>query len=309
MIQKSSNLKGQPYTANHYVPQFLLQEWCVSDHRRGDALFLRAIGHGYNGPAVISRAPKSVASEDYLYAISRHDGSYLTLIESGYFTTSIDTLGSKAHAVLKARGVNGLNDEERRWWARFLCAQMIRVPAMAEKMREVLEQDDSFKLATVEDLKYGLGSADEKLIDMLEEQAGDDIASQEPAWFPVVVQNLVDKRPFLSSHWSIHDVPATEDEVLLGDNPFILSSHDEDRDFVCVLPITPRKIFVAASNPDTAAKFQLIEMADLVRETNTFTASNARKWVFATNDRLRDFVVVHMPRNGEATIRVQKPSA
>ncbi|MCL9846990.1 DUF4238 domain-containing protein [Ralstonia solanacearum] len=272
----------------------------MPDPRRGGALFLRAIGRGYRGPAVVSRVPRRVANKDYLYAIALKDGSYHPLVECGYFTKSIDTPGSKAHAILKEQGVNGLNEEERGWWARFLCAQMIRVPAAADRMREMLEHDDAFQLATVEDLKHGLGSADELLIDELERCAGRDIVSQSPAWFPVVVQSLLDKRPFLSSHWSIHNIPTTEDEVLLGDNPFILSSHDEDRDFICVLPITPRKIFVAASNPDTAAKFQLIEMADLVRETNEFTASQAMEWVFATDDRLSDFVVAHLPREGEA---------
>ncbi|SOF00923.1 Protein of unknown function [Burkholderia sp. OK233] len=287
--------KGQPYTDNHYVPKFLLDEWCVPDPKRDDARFLHAIGHGYAGPAIVTRVPRHVANSPFLYGIKLEDGHFTTLLESGYFTPKIDTRGAAAHSKLASVGVDGLSETERMWWARFLCAQMIRVPSMAERMHELLKHDSAFEGASVESLKYGLDSDEEELIDEVAEKVGENVVIHAPAWFPVTIAALVRTRPFLTSHWLVRDIPPLGNELLLSDNPFILSSRADDEDFICALPLTPRKLFIAASPQSAAGKLSSVEISELVRETNEFVVSNATKWVFATDDRLADFVTKHLP--------------
>lgn len=284
--------QGADYRSHHYVPQFLLQAWCMPDPRRNDKR-LRQIGRRphIGGPRVSPKTPRGVACIDDLYTIQLAERVSRSL-ERDYFGPRIDNGGSQAHATLVAMGVDGLDDAARENWARFLCAQMARTPAMVK----LLERQVAMYAGevTVEALLAGLEEPEREIVVGLIEEIGDGVKHDARAWLITVITALVRTRPFYSSRWLIRDLSGACSELLLGDNPLILSSHDGDRDFICALPLAPRQLFLAATNDASIAGLKKVSADNLVKETNRFTVTQASASVFATNGDLQDFVVKHL---------------
>lgn len=281
------------FKSNHYVPRFLLDEWCVPDPKRNNEPRLRQIGHRphVGGPRVSPKTPRGVACIDDLYSVELADRVSRS-VERDYFGPRIDTCGSQAHVTLVTHGVAGLDEEARMNWAYFLCAQMVRTPMMVKLVEEQVENDRDE--ATARNLMENLEAADQAIVARLIDEIGDRGIEQASPWLINIIASLVQTRPFRSSHWLVRDISHACSELLLGDNPLILSSQEDDSDFICALPITPRKLFLAANNETAIAGLTNVSANNLVKETNRFTVTQASTSVFATNDKLQHFVVKHL---------------
>lgn len=216
-------------------------------------------------------------------------------VERDYFGSRIDTCGSQAHVTLVTDGVAGLDQEAKTNWAYFLCAQMVRTPKMVKLVEEEIanHRDE----ATAKNLMENLDAIDQAIVARLIDEIGDYGVKQASPWLINIVAALVRTRPFRSSHWLVRDISDACSELLLGDNPLILSSQEGDRDFICALPLTPRKLFLAANSKTAIAGLAKISANNLVKEANRFTVTQASKSVFATDDKLKHFVVKHLPHN------------
>ncbi|WP_217591160.1 DUF4238 domain-containing protein [Burkholderia sp. GbtcB21] len=285
--------QGNSFKSNHYVPQFLLQAWCVRDPRRNNELHLRQIGHRphVGGPRVSPRTPSGVACVDFLYGVQLA-ARISTSVERDYFSARIDREGSDAYRTLISTGVGSLDAVGRKSWARFLVAQMARTPNMVKLLeKQIGESTDD---VTVEQLTIGLDQEDREIVEELAQEIGPGVVGEAAVWLIQIISTLVRKKPFRTSNWLIRDASDACSELLLGDNPLILSSEDEDRDFICVLPLTPRKLFLAASSAARADQLKQVSINTLVKETNRYTTSQAAQSVFATDESLQMFIVKHL---------------
>jgi hypothetical protein len=108
-----------------------------------------------------------------------------------------------------------------------------------------------------------------------------------------LIQRLMDNRP-LGKHlnglvWKV--VPLESAYTLLtSDRPLVMTNGLAKPTGHLALAIGPRKLFIAANTPETASTIATLQHDDLVGQMNDLVCKQARRYVFAIDDRQRTFI-------------------
>ena len=273
---------------HHFVPAFLLREWQTGEDDKLTSL------RWARGAVVANRyKAKSVAKQRHLYSTGMAEGRPDNKLEREFMGPRVDDPAAIAHQVMLNEGIEALNEQHWRDWARFLVCQMMRTPKMVTHVRlrdrEILMRGDEPVAADV----LEPGEPQVPLSQWLEEH--------EPGLFddlgidtlPHIINSQLLNGVFLEAIWATRDIKHAKFDFLVSDTPLVYEGK-MNSNFLFALPLSPRKLFLAYSDAQTGENVKKTK-ADAVAITfNRAQADQADSYVFSTNDKQRAIVVRYL---------------
>lgn len=217
--------------------------------------------------------------------MNKHDIEQLVLQQ-------VDNDAALVREKLRNRQLQTLAHGERCSWVRFIMSLRMRDPAV---VRDLVSQSD-------QELRRSLADNPNEYLQLTD---GNDPASLEE-WtdinFPGLIENfgltfyrgLLDDpqigNKLLQLKWWVFDVSDGLNLLLLGDRPCIFFEGIDDPNLSIALPIAPNKVFIATRGDMLANELPRIRLPTLVTRINEATVAQARKYIYACDDRSLRFV-------------------
>ena len=282
------------HVQHHFVPRFLLEEWTGVDHRL-------TVFRWANGSLLDSRcSPKAVAKVKHLYSRNRDSQAPDVRLEKDYFGPLLDDPAAPIHQKLLAQGVPALRDQERLDWSRFLLAQLVRVPRAIAFIRELGDgflRQEIRKMATnagrPESVEYFDRPENVKLL----EDEGLKVMRR-------FIESPAYNRFLLHGHWTTIDIERGAYDALLTDSPVAYLGDLNKNAFVFMLPLSPRRLFVAASTREDLDRLSAPGWQSFVKAANRHMVRASDQYIYATNPwSHKALVEKYLPRNEESPPR------
>ena len=94
--------------------------------------------------------------------------------------------------------------------------------------------------------------------------------------------------------WILVDLPDSKYELLTSDRPLVRPMGFDNPQAYLVLPLSPRKLWLAAHTDYYKRNLMNVDQAAVVREINKAVVSQAREFVWGTDASQLSFVKKHM---------------
>jgi hypothetical protein len=277
------------HSIHHYVPSFLLKNWHGGSE--GKLTQFQWLPTG----TLEAKHYKSgaVAKEPHLYSTINGDGSLDTSIEKEFFTDVIDDKAAPILIKLHDNNIDSLTKEERDTWARFLIAQIVRLPSNV---------DGYERSAKNELLEGALAMATEQkrpeLFKYLVENtanAGKNIARE-------ILSTTIESEKILplvlNASWHVFSTGQAEHKLLIGDSPMLKQGSLQDS-FLWILPISPT-LFFCATNQSQLLQIVDIQTRESARKVveilNLTTITKAEKYVYGTDSTHESIIKQHLKK-------------
>ena len=274
---------------HHYIPQFLLRPWANSTNDRRIEVFRLDLAHLPSS----RHTPKYTGYQDNLYALTREEvaGMEQHAVEKS-FLAQVDNFAADVRDKLIDEGFETLSLNERKDWVIFLMSLRLRQPNIIDMLRQDAE----------EQLRANLAEQPNEY----EELAGVNDPSTLEEWtereYPGLIENfglsifagLVNNRnignKILNMKWWLWDFSDTEHDLLIADHPCIFTSGIDESNLVVVLPITPKKAFMATQSEAVAGLMREQHSRELVTRINESSISQTNTRIYARNALPRRFI-------------------
>ncbi len=275
---------------HHYIPVFYLTRWVGADGRL--CRFSRPVGTIVKTKRVV---PKGTGFEPRLYTTQGLPLDQAQTMEKD-FMAKLDTQASEALVMLET----GLPDGQwtrgpRSAWSRFLLAQRLRAPEDIAQLKSSVTEDWSVADSRIAEA-YEAGRSE-----AFPATVGEYLKSQSPgdtdaAAFKVA-RTLMD-HPRIGGminnmHWSVLDFPTEAEPLLTSDRPVWITATLIEQGAMIVMPIGPRRLFVAAPDPTTLERVNAQSRAELAHGWNRVTAQHAVRYVYGVDAALLPMVQEH----------------
>jgi Protein of unknown function (DUF4238) len=262
---------------HHFIPEAFLEPWCS-----GGRLTCFAIKHGH---LCIDRySPAQVARQPCLYSLHGVSPGQAQSIETKLLQ-SIDNAAALVHKMWLNDTHPKLTVKQREDWGRFVLSLRVRTPHMInvlrEKGREAVMDDFLRNPDEFEAIKGSLHHS--SLPDLVQEKA--QVLVDNFGLTNVFPQLLLESEilpDFLSLYWQALEFRRNRYSLLLADNPVFIHGHKNDG-WLWALPISPSRVFVAASRP-------LNRRRDPVKEANISSIRQATTYIYASGSEAQRFI-------------------
>lgn len=265
------------HDSHHFVPAFLLRQW-----EKGNDEKLTAFRWARDKMHASRFKAKSVAKQRNLYSTGGKASPISNWAEANFLGPRVDGPAAVAIRVMLFEGIEAL--EEKHWtdWARFLVAQMIRIPAMIEYLRrrgrELLSDGDEPYTSS--------------WIEKHEPDAFDDLGI---STLPQIINSKRLNGALLRATWATRCVRRARRDLLISDVPLVLDGSLEE-DFLVGLPISPRKLFLAYSSDRVETRVRRLQDDGVVTLFNRTQVVQADRYVYATDTCQQQLVIRHLRR-------------
>jgi len=275
---------------HHYIPEFYLQEWAGPQTR-----LLVEFCRRYRDKVVARpTAPAGTGYQPGLYKDPNAPEGEEYVIETKLMS-SIDNWASKALQLFKTMGLlpGKLESEEALGWCRFLYSLIVRNPDHLEVIREKLRTLDPAEILEYirDDYPRIRRPGDPESFDEYKEA----FVKAPPDIDPVMVlQSLMrSKRVFrviASFKWHTMTLNTPKFPLLTSDRPIIMTNGLVGDNAHFVLPIGPRRLFIATKTMETFQSFVQRNPEEFARAINDRVCMQARKYVYGNDDSQLHFV-------------------
>lgn len=258
---------------HHFVPQFALRYWAEAD---GRVPYFARIGRQIVRGRV---APEYTGFEPDLYAFNDVDGDRRHLVEEEFFK-KLDNAAAPIYARMEQREPN-LSAEERIVWATFLMAANARVPEKIELAKQIANKHVRQALAErpEEYLAVRGDAVEPTVLDWVESN----LSGIENLGLVQMVKFLSNERhvrEFLELEWIVHSLAHANVQLLLGDRPLWTKGRPSDPEFIAMMPLSPRSVFVASRSKRAIQRTIDAKPNILVRRMNESIAAYAMLRVY-----------------------------
>ncbi|MBY3220872.1 DUF4238 domain-containing protein [Rhizobium laguerreae] len=269
---------------SHYIPQFYLKPWEGADGklevflRRSDGLIVSKRLH---------RKATGYAADLYkLPGVSPADEHKM---ESA-FMAPIDDEAVHARDLLLGE-ITPAGGRTRNAWARFVLSLMLRNP---EEVAEFKKNYTDLIMTPQADFqaKYDVMKQEGDPGRFEEWMVKDDATHVErSAMFAITtfIEHPRVLRLFQGMHWMVIDTSSVKRRLMTSDRPVMLTQGMLQYAGHYALPISPTRLFLAATTVQFAQQFASLRPGKIVREINKLVIGQARKYVYAVDGtRLAD---------------------
>jgi Protein of unknown function (DUF4238) len=286
-------MKKEP--KDHYTPVFYLRQWARTKGelceftKPGDQVETRMVGPAGTGHVHGLNTVEGLPPAETRY------------LEEVFFQIADDG----AARVLKKflRPPCTLNTKQRSAWSRFIMALMVRNPECLEKYKKVAVEIFQDSLPSIE----AAYAKDRKPTDPPTYAEYANLHGPNPAARTIVrvVQHLADN-PDLGlqlnrMRWTVLHNPNLKTELLTSDRPWLTTNGIGPPKGELLIPISPFHLFVATNNWETEMKVRAVwDAGEAVEAVNDRVASQARKYVYGTDDKQFEFVSTRLGRQWTA---------
>ena len=275
---------------HHYIPVFYLERW-TDPKSRQLVEYCRRYKKG-----VIAR-PTFPAGTGYvpgLYKLPGAPPGEEYIIE----TKLMSSIDNWAAIALQRMMVDGdppgkLDAREALGWCQFLYSLIVRNPEHLDRIKEKLTTLDAGDI--LEDVRGDYpkirGKGDPENFDDFK-----DAFIKNPVEVPAirVLPELVKSkrvvRMLASFKWQTVTVNTAKYPLLTSDRPVIMSNGLIQHDAHIVLPISPRRLFIATKNEETFQYFREMNPNELAHAVNNQVSQQAHKFVFGCDGSQLRFV-------------------
>ncbi len=285
----------QQSVRHHYIPVFYLEAWTGADG------MLCEISRPRNRATPKRVAPKATGFERHLYTVTGIPADKRSVVEDDYFQ-KVDGTAAEALQFMLQTGGHDMPDRLRRGWARFILSLRQRNPEKlaelkrmsSDRLEEILEQirgdDGSTGIPSLpEGMSFG------EFATHMRQDVRDKI------WAEVLLGVIDTPRSglFLANmRWSIVTVTAGSPGLLTSDRPVIMTNGLDHADGELILPISPTQVFLAVNSEAQEHVARGVETEKLRRLINEKITRQAKRFVYAQDDKQLRFVENRLCRNG-----------
>jgi hypothetical protein len=277
---------------HHHVPQFLLGGWCRDDGKL--AVYSRK-----NNQLVIDwHTPEHTAFEPHLYRISALPAEDQQWVEREVMSKAVDGPAATILRRLQSGELGSFDSNDRSAWTRFMLAQWVRSPEMIAKIRRdgrdallrSLETNPEEYLAVRGDSPHST------LLDWVNANAEglDEIVSMGS----VLPRMITDAGPggiVINMRWEVLHLTGSKTDLLTSDQPVVRLGGLKSRACMIVIPLDPRRLFVA-SHYDRG--FQRFAPDKIAKEANKTIVAAARVRVFGSGLHHKPLAEKYLCREG-----------
>jgi hypothetical protein len=286
-----------PPAKHHYIPQFLLAAWATNAGKLWR--FLRPFPGKL---AVKAVAPAEIGYERHLYATPGLPAEKAQQVEQR-FLSPLDTQAAEAHRLLLS-GTTLMAQKQRSAWSRFIMSQWFRTPTGLGHFKEAMglvltARDEPLNKRYVEVRKPGDPETLEEAIGTLGPAFGGQAAMD---LFRKMVDDPKNGKRLNNMRWSVVDTTCGG-ELLISDAALQQSKAGlfSPQGYLTI-PIAPRKLFVAASQPEVLEAVHALSHEDLVARTNRAMVRYASSFVGATDRSQEAFIAENFGRDEHLTL-------
>ncbi|UGS91263.1 DUF4238 domain-containing protein [Ralstonia wenshanensis] len=285
---------GLPNRRHHFVPDFLLKHWIGPDRK------LTYFQWRSDGVLHTDRCgSRGAGYEEHLYSQNYPSGHKDTSVERDVLTALIDTPSAPVHVKLLNGELDSLKTTERETWARFLVAQLVRVPSMVQYLRDAgrhLLLADIENLDPPDEIKEQLGNL--TLQQYLETSAAWQLDNASTRALEHVIKSSQLNEVFLQAHWAVHTIERSNLDLVIGDRPLLLEGQMTET-FLFMLPLSPTVLFFAANDYEIVRNIAAHNQSDVVCTINMESIAVADKYVYATDTRQMAMVDQYLRKPSE----------
>ncbi|ESY64766.1 hypothetical protein X742_25055 [Mesorhizobium sp. LNHC232B00] len=247
--------------------------------------------------------PTQSGGEDYLYSDPTKPVGEAQWVEKN-FMSPMDSLAHDALTMIEA-GDPRINRESkaRSAWSRFLMSLMMRMPNDIETLKTSLNEEWLLRIPKLEQeyLKKKQPGGPATFAEYLESRGSKDFES----WAISIAPKLIDHRLIGSMinnmRWFFRQVSG-HSEFLTSDRPILTLYEFASQDSYIMLPIGPRRLFVAVNNIETQRLIERRESVEFVAGINRLIVGAAKEFVFACDDSHSEFVTEHFGKRPRTTM-------
>ncbi|MCP3386184.1 DUF4238 domain-containing protein [Bradyrhizobium sp. CCGUVB4N] len=275
---------------HHYIPEFYLQEWADGETRQLIEFCRR------HKDVVVAR-PTAPAGTGYVPGLYKDrdapKGEEYVIEER--LMSSIDNWASKALQQFKTMGSlpGSLESQEALGWCRFLYSLIVRNPdhleVIREKLRtmdrtEILEyvRDDYPRIRRPEDPE----NFDEYKADFIKSPPDIDPVKV----LPTLMRSKRVFRVIASFKWHTMTMNTPKYPLLTSDRPVIMTNGLVSDHAHLVMPIGPRRLFIATRTMETFESFKQRHPKEFAKAINDRICLQARKFVYGSDKSQLRFV-------------------
>lgn len=279
-------MSANPPAKHHYIPRFQLAQWAIDNGKLWRFLQPR--------PAKIVTklvAPAEIGYEKDLYITAGLPPDRAQQVEQ-HFMSRLDDQAAEAHQLILSGKLRNLTQKQRSAWSRFIMSQWFRTPQglryFKEAMSHILAAPDALIHARYKEIrKAGYPDSFEELVAMMNPHFADQASMgllrkmiDDPKnglrlnQMPCLVIETKESHEFLISDASLQQGSAG----IFSDQGFL------------TLPISPRKLFVAASRADIVRSIQSLPRRELIARHNRAVVRRASIFVGATDLSQKGFI-------------------
>ena len=275
---------------HHYIPQFLLSKWSGGSADKTLEVFRLDLHKLVSD----RHTPEYTGYEDDLYALSesrvasmaRHDN------ESKYLSP-IDDKAANVLQKLETGNLKTLTPSERNHWARFLMSLRVRQPSVISEL--ISENTRGLFRKSLESNPYEYEKQRQKhdpasFADWAENQHPGMLENFGISILSKIIDNQAVGQRICNMRWWIWDFTGAKHDLLLGDNPLILTSSIEDSNLILALPISPAKVFMATQSDKVVAILKTQEISYLATRLNESSVTQSESRIYARNKKHWRFI-------------------
>lgn len=275
---------------HHFIPQFYLRRW--SNPERKVCRFSRPYDKIIPKMTPIS----GTGGQDRLYELKTVSPEYAQWFEKGPMK-AIDTAANHVLDLLEAGKVESLTVDQRKMWAGFLMSMLMRGPRDIEAIKAAYA-DEWQRL--IPEIVADFEGSENEITRSLAKNIPEMLAKDSPLlgdWGLEMAVSLMDHSGIgtiiINMQWMVREFPEDAPELLTSDRPVMQSGELIANDDYLMLPIGPRKLFIAVGDIETVLRVRAYDAALQAEAVNKFIVGRAQECVYGTNDVQLEFVRKH----------------
>ncbi|GHA13193.1 hypothetical protein GCM10007989_04720 [Devosia pacifica] len=283
-----SESRQNPAHKHHYIPAFYLKRWATGVD--GKLTEFRRV-HG-NRIAVRRAHPNATGFMDRLYELQHVEPAAASILETHFFAP-IDNAASDALDLLDQPNIWEGNWTARRTsaWSRFIYSLLVRSPEdVAVFRREWPREIRQIDAADEEDYKeHAPPGFDGSILDLIDSMTEREHELSMAQVFAYCIDSSRVAQEINNLHWSVYN-NFSDRTFLTSDRPVIRTAALLRKGGHLLLPIGPRKLFLAATDDTMAAGLSKVRPRDLVAYVNQAVTEGAANYVYAVDERQSRFI-------------------
>lgn len=277
---------------HHYIPVFYLKQWALNNGMLCE--YSKPHGQVVKPKRV---APKATGYVDGLYELQGLEGEFAQQFER-LFLSPVDSLAAVflQDLVLNRKPLRG--SESRSQWTRFLVSLIMRMPEEIAGHKKYY-QEDWFEYSIERERDYKR-HRDPKSPATLKEwlRNSDPLLVQRLAMRSLIplIDNPDLGEAIARMRWGHLNFPLDAPALMTSDRPLFMSENLIDKRSFILLPVSPKKAFIACGSLNQQISFERVHPTVLARMINDTVVQQAYKYVYSTYDVQLAYVQSNMGR-------------
>lgn len=271
---------------HHYLPEFYQRRWTNEDG------ILTVYRRNRSGLEIKHKPPSAIGYGKELYSVRSEQNPERRQELERVFMSAVDNFAAKALNEMELTGSPPTSPELRNGWARFIMRLINGSPRRVEHFRAEMKQHEAVVLREIEESYDEKRKADDPptfadFVKIMDQKIVDRSLAR-------LIQGLVDSprigSALIRMEWALITLPCGTLDLLSSDVPVMRSSGLGDKDGFAMMPVGPRKIFLAAHRSDVIQSFATQKTKALVRALNDAIVLQAEHFVISTGERQTLFI-------------------